>query len=219
MKSLDLIEKTLKKSQEFIRSKTSKTSFVKLFEYGNILLKTYVEIATSGDLKGLIVSGSPTQDELVERWEQIIQDNGKHNGDFHYDTYFQLLQGYSQLLAQHTIINCHLLKMTFVIDWESIEAVRAEGYKINTSTSESYADSLSNAKRKASNLITRYEMKRKEIERIYGGKAETKAVGIEEILGNLEFLMDSPGSLDAEKITLAKYNTLKKLYQEKNKKK
>jgi hypothetical protein len=176
------------------------------------LLKTYIEIATSGDLSLLIISGDHSKNDLVERWEQIIHENGTKNGDRHFQIYFQLLKAYSELIAEHTIVACYLTLMTFDINFEWINEVRNRGYSIDTTTSESYAKTLLAAKRKVTNLNTRAEMKRKEIERTYPPSKEGEELTYEEVVGKLELALGEVKILvviDPEKLTLAKYNILK----------
>lgn len=217
MKFSDLIKPISKKSPGNTLSQISKPSSAILYAYDNILLKTYIEIATSGDVSLLIISGKPSKDELIDRWEKIVQDNGQRNGDNRYDAYFSLLKARAELIAQHTTVSCHLLLMTYEINWESIDAVRAMGYTIETMTSAAYAKSLEAAKRKSSNLITKSEMKRKEIERAFGGKkTESVSHSYEEIIGLLELALDRT-IMDAENLTLAKYNVLKKGVEKKQK--
>lgn len=217
MKSSASTEKTSETTVENISFQTSKNSSVKLYDYGNILLRTYIEIATKGDFSLLIISGTPSAEELIQRWESIVRQNSKGNGDHRYDAYFELLKGYGEITGAYTITSIQLEILFYKIDWKIIEEVRQAGYKIETDSSEVYAKSIHAARRKIANLITRSEMKRKEIERQFGGKQEdVGAQTYEEIIGMLELALDRT-IMDAETLTLAKYNVLKKGVEDRRK--
>jgi hypothetical protein len=87
----------------------------------------------------------------------------------------------------------------------SLEYLRNKGYVIDTTTKESYIASLKGALRKRENLMTRINMKKKEIERIAlqqkGGKGEDRSV--EQLLAALSFQIGFP---IAEDVTLARFN-------------
>lgn len=201
------------------RFRTSKNLSVVLYGYDNILLKTYIDVASNqAAIESLIISGSPTKEQLIEAWEGIVKENSKHSGDHRFDSYEQLLNGYAELIASQTIVCTCLEMMTWKIDFAIIKEVRDRGYAIETTTSEAYAKSLESAKKKARNLITRAEMKRKDIERQFGKKdnGEVKAHSFQEIIGMLELALDR-SILDSETLTLSKYNTLKKGAEDKHK--
>lgn len=173
------------------------------------MLRTYVEIANGNDLSLLIVSGKPTSEELAEAWENIISENGKHTSDRSYDIYQSLIYDYGLLIAQHTVVSVCLEMLTHKIDFDILEEVRERGYVIET-TPLAFERTLKSAKSKCKNLITKAESKRKEIERQFGkSDSEAKQSSYDEIIGYLELALDRT-VMDAETITLAKYNVLKK---------
>lgn len=196
---------------------TSKTgSSFECYKYGNILLRTYLEIAQGGDLKLLIISGKPSSETLIEAWEDIIKKNGKNNNGDQYDLYFGLLKGYAELIARHTIVSVQLEILFYKVDFKIIEEVRQAGYPIET-TPANYASSLATARRKIKDLITKSEMKRKAIERLVGPvDKEANVISYEEIIGNLELSLDRT-VMDSETLTLAKYNVLKRGIEERRK--
>lgn len=212
MKYSASIKQTLQNWLGFTPSQNYKTTSAKLYDYGNILLKTYIEIATNGDFNLLVISGSATKDELIERWESIVQENGTRNGDNHYNIYFNLLKGYAEVIAEHTIVEAMLTILWYSnpVPFDVVNDVRERGYVIDTTTSALYAKSLKAAQKKVKNLSTKTEMKRKEIERIYGKKeSKGQAYTYEEIIGHLELSLER-SIMDSETLTLAKYNVLKK---------
>jgi hypothetical protein len=97
----------------------------------------------------------------------------------------------------------------YSVDFDIVNQIRERGYVIDTTTSETYAKSLKTAQRKVKNLSTKTEMKRKEIERIYGNKEKKEPMSYEEIIGHLELALER-SVMDSENLTLAKYNVLKK---------
>ena len=212
----DSVKQIFRNSPRSTSSQNFKTISAVLFEYGNILLKTYIEIAVSGDLSKLIVSGSATTAELVERWESIVQENSRRNGDRRYDAYHTLLQNYAELVASHTVVSASLEILWWKVDFPIIDDVRSRGFKIDTINSERYKQSIISARAKCKNLITRYEMQRKEIERQFGQNDQKESsYTYEEIIGSLELGLERT-IMDSDTLTLAKYNVLKKGIQRKN---
>lgn len=197
-----------------------------LYGYGNILLRTYIEIADTNDLSLLVRSGSPTPEQLVEAWEGIVKENSTMSGDRSYDNYFDLIKDYNDLIAKHTVIvSCFDLLALCTMDWprlanmfDVLDIVRSAGYKIDTDDVMKFAKGIVYSKRKASNMITQCERKRKEIERQFPPQeeGESKKVSYEEIIGHLELALER-SVMDSETITLAKYNVLRKGVEERRK--
>lgn len=179
-----------------------------LYGYGNILLRTYVEIATTNNLSLLVISGKPTDENLAEAWEGIIAENGKHTNDHSYDLYQNLTTDYALLIAQHTVVSVCLEMLSHKIDFDVLEEVRSRGYIIDT-TPIAFERTLKAAKSRCKNLITKAESKRLEIERQFKDKSEARPVSYDEIIGYLELALDRT-VMDGDTITLAKYNVLKK---------
>lgn len=184
----------------------------KLHRYETIPLKLYMEIAAEGDLKKLVIHGFASLDQCVEQWEQIIKKNSQESGSFEYDSYYQLLQGYWLLVAEHTIVKAHLLKLTTVVDWEAIQEVRARGYHI--SVDAGYTESLNNALRKVENLVTKARMREQEIARMFAGPVPGKRATFDEVMASL---IAGMGFEISDKITLARFNQFRKILHERNK--
>lgn len=220
MRYLERTNQTLKNLQDNTHSQTSKPSSVVLYGYGDILLKKYIEIANTGNLELLIVSGKPSNEELSEAWESIIAENGKVSNDNQYNIYQNLIQDYALLIAQQTVVSACLEMLWWKVDFDLIEEVRSRGYKIDTATALTYKNSLESGKHKCSNLITKAESKRKDIERQFGAKddKQRKEHTYDEVIGFLELALDRT-IMDAETLTLAKYNILKKGAEQRHKSK
>lgn len=180
------------------------------------MLKTYLDIAETGAFEFLIKSGKPTSEQLVDRWEEIVKENSRHSEGDQYDAYFSLYKGYNEIIAGHTVISTCLELLWWKVDFNIIGEVRERGYPIDTTSSKAYRKSLESAIRKSSNLKTKAEMKRKEIERRFSGK-EQKTSGYWEIIGNLELGLERSVTDSPETFTLAKYNELKKGVNERRK--
>jgi hypothetical protein len=200
-------------------SPTSKDTSVVLYDYGNILLRTYVEIANDGLIERLIIKGRPTSEELEEQWEKIIDENGKHSKDNSYSIYQTLIYDYGCLIATQTVVSVCLemlefnLKYKRPIDFDIVEEVRNRGYKIET-TPLAFEKTLNSAKSKCKNLVTKLESKQKEIDRQFKDKGASHTY--DEVIGFLELALDRT-VMDGDTITLAKYNVLKKGAELKNK--
>lgn len=170
-----------------------------------------MDIASTGKHELLTRSGNPTKEEVIDKWESIVKENSKHSGDFQYDSYFTLVQGYWQLLCEYTLVRNMLLKLWHVVDYQFIQECRARGYQINTKDNSSYEKSIAAGLRRTANLITRARMKQSEIERNYGG--ERKSYGFEETMANLTMGL---GFVVPDDITLARYNEYKKMVKSRN---
>lgn len=170
-----------------------------------------MDIATTGELRRLIIKGTATNETLIECFENIVKRNSDVSGNFQYLTYFQLLKSYAQYIAEYTVVKALLIKLTFVIHFESITEVRKRGYKISTENSKAYAESLIAGLHRVSNLITRATMKRKEIEKAQVNE-ETTPQTFESILANLCYNL---GFTVPDSITLAGYNEYKRIIKAK----
>ncbi len=212
-------------SAKITSSPKSVSTSPKLSVYGDILLRTYIEIAESGNLELLILSGEHTAEELADAWEAIVKENSTKSGDRQYEHYFELIQDYTALIAKQTVvISCLDLLSICTMDFtrlarmlDVLETVREHGYKIETGDLMKFAKGIAYCKKKATNLITQLERKKKEIERQYPVKDPDKSrVNYQEILGHLEVALDRT-VMDGENITLAKYNVLRQSVEAKRK--
>lgn len=196
----------------------SKNTSVTLYEYGNVPLKVYVEIASGSPLEKLIINGSPSREQLVEAWETIVTLNGKNSGNFQYDAYKRLYIGYWNIIAKHLVIRASLLKLCFVIDYETVQDVRSRGYALSLDSSEAYKDTLVLGLTKSENLITRAELRKNEIERDFP-KAENNGSSLSFDKVMAELSIQIAPTLVTDDITLSRYNEYLKIIRERNKSK
>lgn len=171
-------------------------------------------IAATADFKQLAVKGNFTAEELLVQWERIVQTNAKITGDYNYNSYFQLIKGYAQLLANYTIVKLSLWKLAHVFDWDYIEEVRKRGFKISLANNEAYATSLTAALHKVESFITRATMKRKELEAMQkDNHGRVSPVTFEEVIANL---CAGLGFEVKDDITLARFNEYRKIIKQRH---
>lgn len=173
-----------------------------------------MNMANGGDVMQMVIQGSPQREQVLEAWESIVAENAKANGDYNYDSYFQLLKSYLKLIAQYTIVKSMLMKCCYVIVWEDIVELRRRGFKIVVDNSGKYTASITAAMRRVDNLVTRAVMKKKEIEKYFQESDRKQApVGFEQALASLNY---SLGFSVNDTLTLAAYNEYKKIIRAKN---
>lgn len=162
----------------------------------------------------LVIQGAPTREEVLEGMEKIVSDNANANGDYNYDSYYQLLKSYLKLIAQYTIVKSLLMKCCYVIVWEDIVELRRRGFKIAVDNSGKYTASITAAMRRVDNLVTKAVMKKKEIEAYFKESDRNhQPVGFEQAVANLNY---SLGFSVNESLTLAAFNEYKKIIRAKN---
>jgi hypothetical protein len=190
------------------KSKTSSASF---YHHENIPLKLYLEIASSNDYQRLVISGKATDQECLQAWERIIQKNYEANGGFDYLNYKDTLQAYGRLVAEYNLIRCYLIKLVFMVDNDYIAFLDERGYKIKTTNSIEYAESINACLIRSENLITRITMKANELKQ-YIKESSGEVTTFEGIMAGLSM---SLGFEIKDDITLLRFNEYKKLINKK----
>lgn len=198
--------------------KSYKPTLGVLYTYDDIRLKTYFDIANSGNITLLVKEGSCPLDKCLEAWEEIIRRQEQATGSYKYNSLITLLNGYRNLKMDQLYIRALLLKCTIALDFEAILKLRQKGYDIDTRP-EYVEQSLKNALIRCTNLKTKAEMKRKEINRLFEVKKtdkKEKQKSFEEIMGNLTISLGSLNILVVvdDSITLARYNYYQKTISE-----
>lgn len=183
------------------------------YQYSNIKLRTYVEIAQTGNLNLLVISGYPTEQELLDKWENLVKDNAKANNDNSYSAYENNLKRYGKLIADYELVRLSLMKLILVVDDECLLYLKERGFKINTTTASGYAESIDAALKRSGSYLTKIKMKLNEMNesRVEADKSQPKT--IEEILGALSASLNFEITGD---ITLARFNEYKKIVKKKN---
>lgn len=169
-----------------------------------------MEIAKSGNVSLLNSTNN------LEEWEEIVRLNCINNDIHDYVNYLNALRSLSLLVNQYIAVKAHLSKLSIPvftggkIDIGSVEYLRSKGYEINMETKETYIISIQNALKKRENLMTRINMKRKEIEKLstQHGKTVGDDKGVEQLLATLSFQL---GFSVSDDITLARFNEYTKI--------
>ena len=167
------------------------------------------------DLKKLIVKGKASESELNEAWEFLIRKNYQVNGGFDYINYVDLVQGYNQIMAEYNVIRCTLIQLMFCVDDNYISELKDKGYRIDTTNSITYIESINAALRRSENLITRLKMKSNEIQDMMGKQGGERASSFEEIMAGLSLALKFAVPED---LKLSRFNEYKKIINERNSK-
>lgn len=167
-----------------------------------------MEIARTGNLQLLVVTGAPDSFVCLEAWEKIVKKNADENGNNDYDSYYNGLKIYSTLNAEYVLVKALLTFLCFSIDYQYIEQLRKLGYKIDTTNTQLYTESLSNGLRRADNLKTKIESKAKELQLLFKGGENGKPETFEQVLAHLNAGL---GFNVNEDITLSRFNEYKKI--------
>lgn len=154
----------------------------------------------------------------IEAWEEIVRLNCMHNDTTEYSSYLTALKSYALLINDFITIKAHIGKLTLPVfdgskvNMESVAYLEKKGYKIDFSSKENYIESLKAADKKRSNLMTRINMRRKEIEKLTANNKPGEQKGLEQILAALSFQL---GYTVEDNITLARYNEYNKILKQK----
>jgi len=177
-------------------------------------LKLFIHIAKTGEV-GLLKSSNNTL-----AWEEIVRKNCLVNDVHEYTNYLNALRSLSLLINQYICVKAHIDKLSIPvftgskIDMKSVEYLNDKGYSIDFSSKENYVESLKSALKKRENLMTRINMKRKEIESITtqqktGGEEKS----MEQLLASLSFQL---GFTINDDVTLARFNEYGRIIKVKN---
>lgn len=199
-------------------SRTYKNSSVVFFEYDNILLKLYLEIAKTGDFTRLVKEGKAGSEKCLDVWENIVKKQQQVTGNNQYDAFFRLNKGYLINLNDYTMIRACLILVGInylYIDWEYIKILKEKGYSIDTSTPERILETVKYQLQVCEKLITKSTSKRKELDMMIKGGEESKTeISFESMLANLNYAL---GFNVNEDLTLCRYNEYQKIITAKNK--
>lgn len=183
--------------------------------YEDILLKTYLDIASTGDFTKLIKSGKATDQECLFAWEEIVRKQEKVTGTNQYNSFLQLLKGYASLINDHTVIRACLIHMLyFPIDCTVLKTLREKGYPVEINGAYAVPESIQIKLRTVENLVTKATMKYKEIQRLLKGGDDKKEKSFHEVMAWLNF--NWPNAVN-EDIKLCTYNEYQRILRVKQK--
>ena len=193
---------------------TSLPTIGKFFNYNDIPLKVFLKVIETGNFKLVLKSGYATDSLCLEQWEKIVLENNKARGRNDYGQFLKTFQAYNRLLAEFNAAKSTLLILCYVLDYEKIKYVRSKGYKIDLTNSTTYANSLAAAIRKSDSLMTKLTMKKNELVALgqEGKDAKGKAPSFDSIMAALSVEL---GQTFTDDLTLARYNELTKLIEQK----
>lgn len=195
----------------FLRFKKKSDLF---WDYANISLKLFIEIAQTGNFNLLLRSGNASAEQCLEQWEELVKRNSIEAGSHEYTHYFNLIKAYALLIAKQISVRATLLKLSVTTEWDDIVYIRSCGYNIDTTSTLSYWATLESSLRKSEDLLNKIKMKQFELEQIVKGrqKESGKIQGFEETIANL---ITSLGFSINDDITLARFNEYRKLIKKK----
>jgi hypothetical protein len=189
---------------------------VTYFSYHNIPLKLFLEISSTGEFERVVIKGKSDIDGCIDAWEEIIKTNSKETGDSSYNSYLSLYRAYYLLLNEYKLVKATLIYLMFNIDDNLIGMLGRKGYKIQTSGSKAYRESIESSSKKADNLKTKIVLREIEIQKFAGNKKDNKKqIGIEELIATLSLQL---GFEVDDTITLCRYNQYAKILKERSKK-
>jgi hypothetical protein len=171
-----------------------------------------MHVINTADVTKLCYFGECSNDECIERWEDIVQKNYEINGGFDYINYKDSLQSYARLIADYNIVRCLLLKLIFVVDNDYIEQLKQRGYVIDTTNSLKYVESINSCVTRSENIVTRMKMKANELSHLIGD-SDSKVLTFEEVIASLNV---SLGFEVDDNITLVRFNEYNKMMKQRN---
>jgi len=204
---LDLPMRTYQALRKYLFFRQSEKNLNPTWDYDTITLKLFMHIAKTGEVE--LCGG-------MEQWESIVQKNSIANEVHEYSNYVESLKSHALLVNQYIVTKAHIDKLSMPvfgygkIDIESFNYLLSKGYNIATHSKEAYIKSLTSALKKRENLLTRINMKRKELERIALQQQEKpgQEKNLEQLLAVLSLNLGFPVQDD---ITLARYNEYNKI--------
>jgi hypothetical protein len=216
--SSDLMKKVKRYFVKKDSSKELEKSGKDFYIYDDIPLKLYIELAASGEYKKLIKSGSATNDECAQAWENIMVKNGKVTGNLDYLNYFETYKQFQLLVSKYHMLKAILMKLAypafFGFDKVKIQYMISEGYRIKLNTIEAYVASVQAADKRVNSLVTKILTKKAQLENMFKDKGkEEEPQGFYEIIA---YLIAEGFNINND-ITLATYNQLVKIIRKKKK--
>jgi len=189
-----------------------KKELKKLLSYQTIELRTFLEIAETGNME--LMGGKPNERNAA--WEEIVKRNGASQGSTLYTSYKEEIKGLNQLLVDYHCIKAALTKLVVVGDYEKFKWLKKKGYKFDTSSVAAYRKSLVENMNISNNMATRIQMKRAAMLKLIEQNQGSDKMGLQEMLAEVgsEIGFDLP-----DDIKLAKYNSYRDKIKAKRKSK
>jgi hypothetical protein len=184
------------------------------YGYDTISLKLYFQVAKSGNLELIQITGKYNPEKCFEVWDEIIKRNAEESGSGKYNSFLDKSKSYNQLFADLQTIKGMLMYLCIRKNQEYIDYLGSRGYKIPTDKGEeAYMEAVYACMIKSDNIVTKLNSKQKEIVSITEekpGKEETLAV----MLVYLSYALGLSYTLK-EDLLLAEYNAFQKILKAK----
>ncbi len=183
--------------------------------YSDIKLKMFIDIANTRDYKKVLIKGFATLEQCEMAFEKIVEQNATANQDNTYRRYSQSLISYNKLLSELNVVKAYLIQLLFQVDTDVIRWLKGKNYIISTANSKEYELTIYANLRKSENLVTRLQMKVKEITNMLeshtSDQTSPTTIGslIASVSAELGFALD-------ENLTLAEFNEYKRIIKSRN---
>lgn len=189
----------------------SKPIIVSLLNYDTIKLREYIKIVNTGDLT-LLGTGASSA-EINEAWEKIVQESGKHTGDQHFDSYFELIQMYGSLLSDYTTIKATLSQLAIQPTKENVDYLKTRGYVVQTGSIAEFETSLVDCITKSSNLVNKINAAYNELVRDDEKGKDEPSANLGQLIAGMNFALGS--NYIGTEVLLSEYNEYKKIVKAK----
>lgn len=214
----DSVKKTLGSFLGNTSRKTSKDTSVTYYIYEDIKLKTYYDIANTGNVVLIQKTGIVDLEGCAEAWETLVRRNCEVTMNRRYYSYKDTIKEQAELVFEYTAVKAMLTKLAVRVDMEYIKFLNIKGYRIYTGGEdisaerkwEKYAESLERASRRADNLVTKLKMSQNELKDLTDSNADGQSLGsaLASLSVHLGFQLN-------DQITLAEYNEYTKIVKQK----
>lgn len=195
-----------------------KWNFYKLSRYYSkaeeLPLKTFLQIISEGNYGLLKRTGKPKKNDryALELWSEILLEFAELDGNMEVKNKFDKIVALRQVQNSYTTIKA-MIRLLYVVSpsddkhgttaANTIRELELMGYKIDTTSTAKYKESLLKADHKANSLITIMRMKQNEL----SGEHDENDVNFEEIIAMLQMHFHDI----KDDITLKKYLACKKV--------
>lgn len=188
-------------------SPTSKIITDEIYQYVDIPLQVYFDVAHTGNILLLQKNGKPDEKLCEETWHEILKQNAKENGSLKYEKVFKSTRQHWLMVADYITVKSALTSLMIKQDNELIKELHQRGYHIRKDTIDDYAVSLEAASRKSDNLVTKIISKQNEIELLTGGDAKPGNDTVTQMLVDINCEL---GFVVPSNILLIEYNAYKR---------
>lgn len=161
----------------------------------------FFKVSESGDLRHIVIKGR-SLNGAQEAWESIVAKSQQVSGDHEYQIVLDEYKGLAELVNEYNTVRVALSMLLYKVDYDLVALVGEYGIEIDTTSSESYKNSLYKAIKDSVNYQTLIQIQKKQLESEGKSTAPTK-VTYEQLIAGLTMVLKFNVPSD---ITLALYN-------------